>query len=176
MEINVDPEIQREKIFILSEMSTKEIIQKYSISKSCAERARKRGWFVKNYSRNQVIIDREHFDPALSYSIAKQVFWKKFRRNPLALSIKEDMIQEAVSLMFMQSGKINQGANKKYNNRYGFWWCTYNAMIAYLSKWIRQTRYDIDLEDEIHPIMHQDQPTFHVSLKLEKLKDYAKIY
>jgi hypothetical protein len=155
METKVDPEIRREKVFIPSEMSTKEIIQKYSISRSRADQARKRGWFVKNYSRNQVIIDREHFNPAVCYSIAKQVFWKRFRRNPVALSIEEDMIQEAVSLMFMQSGKIKQGANEKYNSRYGFWWCAYNAMIAYLTKWIRQSRYDVELEDEIHPIMYQ---------------------
>lgn len=155
METYVDPEIRREKVFIPSEMSTKDIIQKYGISKSCADRARKRGWFIKNYSRNQVIIDREHFNPAVSYSIAKQVFWKRFKRNPVAVSIKEDMIQEAVSLMFMQSGKIKQGANGKYNGKYGFWWCAYNAMIAYLTKWIRQTQYDVELEDEIHPMMHQ---------------------
>ena len=40
--------------------------------------ARRRGWFIKNYSTNQVIIDREHFNPGISYSIAKQVFWKSF--------------------------------------------------------------------------------------------------
>jgi hypothetical protein len=79
-----------------------------------------RGWFIKNYSRNQIIIDREHFNPAISYSIAKQVFWKKFRSNPVAVSIKDDLIQGTVSLMFMQSGKIKAGANEKYNDRYGF--------------------------------------------------------
>jgi hypothetical protein len=155
METNVAPEIRREKVFIPSDMSTQDIIQKYSISKSCAAQARKRGWFIKNYSRTQVIIDREHFNPAVCYSIAKQVFRKRFKRNPVALSIKEDMIQEAVSLTFMQSGKIKQGANGKYNSRYGFWWCAYNAMIANLTKWIRQTQYDVELEDEIHPMMHQ---------------------
>jgi hypothetical protein len=46
------------------------------------------------------------------------------------------MIQEAVSLMFMQSGKIKAGATGKYNDRYGFWWTAYNAMLAYLKKWI----------------------------------------
>ena len=96
--------------------------QKYGISKTCAFNAKKRGWFIKNYSRNQIIIDREHFQPELCYSIAKQVFWKKFRSHPIALSIRDDMIQEAVSLMFLQSGKIKAGANEKYNERYGFWW------------------------------------------------------
>jgi hypothetical protein len=99
MEI-VDAEIRREKVLITSEMSRKEIMQKYGVSESCASSARRKGWLIKNYSRNQVIIDREHFNPAISYSIAKQVFWKRFRYNPVAISIKEDMIQEAVAIMF----------------------------------------------------------------------------
>jgi hypothetical protein len=148
-----DQEVRREKVFVPSEMSTKEIREKYCISATCAFTARKRGWFIKNYSRNQVIIDREHFNPAISYSIARQVFWKRFRYNPVAISIKEDLIQEAVSLMFMQSGKIKAGATEKYNFRYGFWWCAYNAMLSYLTKWIRQTQYDTELKDELHPSM-----------------------
>lgn len=152
MEI-VDAEIRREKVLITSEMSRKEIMQKYGVSESCASSARRKGWLIKNYSRNQVIIDREHFNPAISYSIAKQVFWKRFRYNPVAISIKEDMIQEAVAIMFMQSGKIKAGASEKYNDRYGFWWAAYNGMLAYLTKWIRQTQYDVELPDEIHPMM-----------------------
>jgi hypothetical protein len=151
---NVDPEIRREKVLVPQDMCLKEMTEKYGISKSCAFNAKKRGWFIKNYDRNQVIIDREHFNPAISYSIAKQVFWRKFGRNPVAISIKEDLIQEAVSLMFMQSGKIKEGANEKYNDRYGFWWCAYNAMLAYLNTWIRQTRYDVELQDEYHPMMY----------------------
>ena len=154
METNVDQEIRREKVFIPSEMTRKEIIAKYGVSPSCAFMARKRGWFIKNYSRNQVIIDREHFHPEICYSIAKQVFWKKFGRNLVAQTIKEDMIQEAVSLMFMQSGKIKAGATEKYNDRYGFWWCAYNAMLAYLTKWINRTEYDVELQDEYHPMMY----------------------
>jgi hypothetical protein len=134
-------------------MSAKEIIAKYGVSQTCAFASRKRGWLIKNYSRNQVIIDREHFNPAVCYSIAKQVYWKKFRRNPVAVSIKEDLIQEAVSLMFMQSGKIKEGANEKYNAVYGFWWCAFNAMLTYMNKWINQTKYDVELQDEIHPMM-----------------------
>ena len=148
-----DQEIRREKVLIPSEMSRTEIMQKYGVSPSCAYAAMKKGWLIKNYSRNQIIIDRDHFNPAVCYSIAKQVFWKKFRWNPVAISIKEDLIQEAVSLMFMQSGKIKAGANEKYNDRYGFWWCAYNAMLAYLKKWINQTEHDVELQDELHPMM-----------------------
>jgi hypothetical protein len=154
METNVDQEIRREKVSIPADMSTKEIISKYGVSESTAQTAKKRGWLIKNYSTNQIIIDREHFNPALCYSIAKQVFWKKFRRNPVAVSLKEDLIQEAVALCFMQSGKIKEGANETYSEKYGTFWCCYNAMIAYLDKWIRQTRWDVELHDEYHPMMY----------------------
>jgi len=119
-------------------------MEKYSVSKTTAWNAKKKGWLIKNYSRNQIQIDREHFNPELCYSIARQVWWKRFRNNPVATSIKSDMIQEAVSLMFLQSGKVKAGANEKYNERYGFWWCAFNGMLAYLDKWIRQTQYDAD--------------------------------
>jgi hypothetical protein len=155
METNVDQEIRREKVTIPSEMSIKDIRQKYGVSPGCATIAKKRGWLIKNYSRNQVIIDREHFNPALSYSIAKQVFFKGFKRNPVAISIKNDLIQEAVSLMFMQSGKVKEGATEKYNARYGYWWVAHNAMRAYLTTWIRQSQYSVELQDEIHPMMYQ---------------------
>jgi hypothetical protein len=151
----IDQEVRREKILIPKDMSIKEIMQKYEVSKSSAAHARKKGWLIKNYSTNQIIIDREHFHPAMSYGVARQVYWKKFRKNPIAVSIKDDLIQEAVSLMFMQSGKVKEGANEKYNDKYGYWWCAYNAMLAYLTKWTRQTQYDVELQDEIHPMMHQ---------------------
>lgn len=96
METYVDKEIRREKVLIPKDMKVKEIIAKYGVSETCAFTSRKRGWLIKNYSRNQIIIDREHFNPAVCYSIAKQVYWKKFRRNPVAVSLKEDLIQEAV--------------------------------------------------------------------------------
>jgi hypothetical protein len=71
----------------------------------------------------------------------------------VAQNIKEDLIQEAVTLMFMQSGKVKEGANEKYNERYGWWWTAHNGMLAYLKTWIRQTRYDVELENDIHPMM-----------------------
>jgi hypothetical protein len=69
------------------------------------------------------------------------------------VEIKEGMIQEAVSLMFMQSGKVKQGANEKYSCRYGYWWVAYNAMMVYLNKWIRQTQDNVELQDDYHPMM-----------------------
>lgn len=146
-------EIRREKVFVPSDMNIKDIMEKYGVAETTARNAIKKGWLVKNYSRNQVIIDRENFNPEISYSIAKQVFWKRFRKNPIALNIKEDMIQQAVALMFMQSGKVKEGANEKYNDKYGYWWVAHNAMITYLNTWIRQTKYDCVLQDDIHPYM-----------------------
>ena len=146
-------EIRREKVFLSSGITVKEIMANYGIADSTARESQKRGWFVKNYGRNQVIIDREHFDPMKSYSVAKQVFYKNFRKNPIAQAIKEDLIQEAVSLMFMQSGKIKEGSNRKYNDKYRYWWTAHNAILSYLTKWIRQTQYDVELQEDIHPLM-----------------------
>ena len=146
-------EIRREKVFVPVNMNIKEIMEKYGVAETTARNSKKKGWLVKNYSTNQIIIDRENFNPKLSYSIAKQVFWKRFRKNPVAVEIKEDLIQEAVSLMFMQSGKVKEGANEKYNERYGYWWVAYNAMMTYLKKWIRQTQDNVELQDDIHPMM-----------------------
>ena len=44
--------------------------EKYDLSKERAWKARKKGFFVKNYSRKQVIIDPGSYDPAISYSTA----------------------------------------------------------------------------------------------------------
>jgi hypothetical protein len=129
---NADPEIRREKVLVPQDMCLKEMTQKYGISKTCAFNAKKRGWFIKNYGRNQVIIDRGHFHPESAYGIARKVFWKRFKWNPIAISIMEDMIQQAAYLMYAQSGKIKAGATEKYNDRYGFYWCAYNAMLVYL--------------------------------------------
>jgi len=150
-----DPEIRREKVSVTPDMSLREIMEKHGISKTCAWNAQKRGWFIKNYGRNQIIIDRNHFNPELCYSIAKQVFWKRLRNNPVAMSIREDLLQEAVYIQFIQSGKIKAGANEKYNERYGFWWAAYNGMMNYLTKWINATQYDVELQDDLYPIMHQ---------------------
>jgi hypothetical protein len=157
METNIDKEVRREKVSVPSDMSVKDIMQKYGVSDGTARRSRKNGWLIKNYSTNQIIIDRDNFHPGMSYSVAKQVYNKRFRNNPIAESIKDDLIQEAVSLMFMQSGKVKEGANERYNSKYGYWWVAYNAMLSYLTKWNRQTRYDVELQDEIDPLYKGDR-------------------
>jgi hypothetical protein len=105
---------------------------------------------IFRYSRKQIIIDPENFDPAVSYSTAKRVYWKNFRWSPLAQSIKEDLIQEAVTRMYELSGKVKENANGKYGIGYGFFWVAHNAMLSYLKTWKRQMRWRVfgDIEDE----------------------------
>jgi hypothetical protein len=155
MESDQDREVRREKVFVHPEISVNDLMETYGLSRVAALRTKRQGWFVKNYSRKQVIIDRESFNPAICYSIAKQVFYKNFRKNPLAQNMKEDLIQEAVTLMFMQSGKIKEGANEKYNDKYGYWWTAHNAMLAFLKSWERPMRYCESLETVIHPLLNQ---------------------
>jgi hypothetical protein len=149
--MNSVPEIRREKIFIPPEMTTQQIRDEYGLSSKRAREVLKQGFFVKNYSKKQMIIDPENFDPAVSYSTAKRVYWKNFRWSPLAQSIKEDLIQEAVTRMYELSGKVKENANGKYGIGYGFFWVAHNAMLSYLKTWKRQMRFRVfgDIEDEV---------------------------
>jgi len=148
--MNSVPEIRREKVFIPPQMTPKEIKEKYGLSSKRAREVLKQGFFVKNYSKKQIIIDPENFDPATSYSTAKRVYWKNFRWSPVAASIKEDLIQEAVTRMYELSGKVKENANGKYGIGYGYFWVAHNAMLSYLKTWKRQMRFRVfgDIEDE----------------------------
>ena len=77
-----DQEIRREKVFIPQNMTTREVMQKYGASKSCALNARKRGWFIKNYMANQVIVDWENFNPAVSYILCLRSLFRITCREP----------------------------------------------------------------------------------------------
>ena len=149
--MNTVPEIRREKVFIPSEMTTREIKERYGLSSKRAREVLKQGFFVKNYSKKQIIIDPENFDPAVSYSTAKRVYFKNFAWRPLAQSIKEDLIQEAVTRMFELSGKVKERANGKYGIGYGYFWVAHNAMLSYFKTWKRQMRFRVfgDIEDEV---------------------------
>ena len=149
--MNSVPEIRRERIIIPPEMTKGEIKEKYGLSTKRAREALEKGFFVKNYSKRQVIIDPTNFNAAVSYSTAKRVYFKNFSWRPLAQSIKEDLIQEAVTTMFELSGKVKEGANGKYSVGYGFFWVAQNAMIAYLKTWQRQigSRLFGDIGDQV---------------------------
>ena len=148
--MNSIPEIRREKVFIPPEMTTKQIRDEYGLSAKRAREVLKQGFFVKNYSKKQIIIDPENFDPAISYSTAKRVYFKNFRWSPIAQSIKEDLIQEAVTRMYELSGKVKENANEKYGIGYGYFWVAHNAMLSFLKTWQRQMRFRVfgDIEDE----------------------------
>jgi hypothetical protein len=126
------PEIRREKVFLQPGMSTAEVIEMYGLNSRQAYAARIRGFFVKNYSKKQIIIDRENFNSAVVHSLAKTVFAKNFKRNPLAQSLYDDLIQEAVTRLFELSGKVKEMANKKYSENYAGFWIAHNAMLAFL--------------------------------------------
>jgi len=81
-------------------MTKREIKEKYGLTAKRAREAMKQGFFVKNYSKKQIIINPENFDPVVSYSTAKRVYFKNFAWRPLAQSIKEGLIQEAVTRMY----------------------------------------------------------------------------
>jgi len=149
--MNSVPEVRRERIIVPPGMTTREIKQEYALDSRRAAKAKRKGFFVRNYSKKQVIIDPENFDPSVSYSTAKRVYWKNFAWRPLAQSIKEDLIQEAVTRMYELSGKVKENANGKYSVGYGYFWVAHNAMLSYLKTWQRQMRWRVfgDIEDEM---------------------------
>jgi hypothetical protein len=139
--MNSVPEIRRERVLIPPELTCNEIREKYGLTSERAWVARKKGFFVKNYSRKQVIIDPENFDPSISYSTAKRVFWKNFAWNNVAVSIKEDLIQEAVTRMYELSGKVKERSNEKYGIGYAYFYVAHNAMLSYLKTWRKGQRW-----------------------------------
>ena len=55
-------------------MTTNEVMEKYGLKPGAAYTARKKGFFVKNYSRPQVKVNPSKFDPDICYRIAGKVF------------------------------------------------------------------------------------------------------
>jgi hypothetical protein len=100
-----------------------------------------KGFFVKSYMKKQIVIDRENFNSAVVYPLAKKVFAKNFKRNPLAQSLYDDMLQEAVTRLFELSGKTKEMANRKYSQNYAGFWIAHNAMLAFLKSWERQNKW-----------------------------------
>jgi hypothetical protein len=146
------PEIRREKVFVQPGMSTHEIMKTYDLSSEQAYKARVKGFFVKNYSKKQIVIDRENFNQAICYPLAKEGIWKKFQKEPLAQSLYDDMVQEAVTRLFELSGKTKEMANGKYNENYASFWIAHNAMLAFLKTWERQNKWCISFEELANPI------------------------
>ena len=142
----MDPEIRREKVYLQPGMSTAEVMKTYGLSSDQAYKARIKGFYVKNYSKKQIIIDRENFNQAVCYPLAKKVFGKNFKRNALAQSLYDDMIQEAVTRLFELSGKTKEMANGKYSQNYAGFWVAHNAMLAFLKSWEKQNKWCVSFE------------------------------
>ena len=82
--MNPVPEIRREKIFIPPEMTVNQIQENYGLARNRPNQIKKQGFFVKNYSKKQIIIDADNFNPAASYNTAWKVYWKNFSWIPIA--------------------------------------------------------------------------------------------
>ena len=131
-------------------MTTNQVIEKYGLKPGAAYSARKKGIFVKNYSRPQVCVDPSKFDPDVCYRIAGKVFKSNLSRDPVAMSIRDDPIQEAVKSMWEKSGLLKE--SKKYGINYQYYFVARNYMNSYLTKWKRQMEYNKIIEDFVNAI------------------------
>jgi len=143
-------EVKRQKIYVPKSMTTNQVMEKYGLKRGAAYRAGKKGFFVKNYSRPQVCVDPSKFNPDICYRIAGRVFKSNLSRDPVARSIREDLIQEAVKSMWEKSGLLKE--SKKYNINYQYYFVARNYMNSYLTKWKRQMRYYELFEDIVNAI------------------------
>jgi hypothetical protein len=58
----------------------------------------------------------------------------------VAQTIKDDLIQEAVTRMYELSGKVKERANETYGTGYAYFYVAHNAMLVFLKSWQRHTR------------------------------------
>jgi len=152
-------EIKRQKIYVPKSMTTNQLMEKYGLKSRAANTARKKGFFVKNYSRPQVCVDPSKFDVDLCYNIAGKVYKSNLSRDPVARSIKDDLIQEAVKSMWEKSGLLKE--SKKYNIYYQYYFVARNYMNSYLSKWKRQMQYNRIIEDLVDAIKINGKRVYH---------------
>jgi hypothetical protein len=147
--------IKREKIFVDQSLTSSQIRKKYDLTATSSYVAKRKGFFVKNYGKRQIMIDRDQFDHDVAVKIANKVFKKNFYWNDVARTIKDDLVQEAIVRQFELSGKPQ--TNKKYSKNYQNMWTAHNAMISYLKTWVAQMRFSTVgelLDPEMSPIMN----------------------
>ena len=143
-------EIRRQKVYVSKSMTTNQVMEKYGLKPGAAYTARKKGFYVMNYSRPQVKVDPSKFDPDICYRIAGKVFKSNLSRDPVAMSIRDDLIQEAVKSMWEKSGLLKE--SKKYSINYQYYFVARNYMNSYLTKWKRQMEYSRIIEDLVNAI------------------------
>ena len=126
-------EIRREKIDVMG-MTPKEIVAKYNIPEGTAYAASKRGFFVRNCRRKEVIIDESVFDTNGAYGIAWRVYNTNFRKYPKLYYMREDLVQEAVTRMYELSGRAKELAekDKHHNISWHYFYIAQRAMRNYL--------------------------------------------
>jgi len=66
-------EVKRKKIYVPKSMTTRQVMKMYGLKQEAAYKARKKGFFVKNYSSTQVCVDPSKFNPNICYRIAGKV-------------------------------------------------------------------------------------------------------
>jgi hypothetical protein len=152
-------EIRRQKVYVPKSMTTNQVMGKYGLKPGAAYIARKKGFFVKNYSCPQVCVDPSKFDPDICYRIAGKVFKSNLSKDPVAMSIREDLIQEAVKSMWEKSGLLKE--SKKYSINYQHYFVARNYMNSYLTKWKRQMRYNQIIEDLVAAIKQGGRRVYH---------------
>jgi hypothetical protein len=162
METHKSKEIKRKKIAIPPAMTTRDIMKKYGLSANGARGARRKGFFVKNYAKKQIIIDESNYDVHTAYGIVWKIFWKNFSKNPVAFSIKDDLVQEGVTRMYELSGKAD--LSKGYSLIYFYHWVCHNAMQSFLKTWIKQMRYYQLFENLVNPLRTGERRRYHPSL------------
>ena len=55
-------EVRRQKIYVPKSMTTNQVMKKYGLKQAATRTARKKSFFVKNYSRTQVCVDPSKFN------------------------------------------------------------------------------------------------------------------
>ncbi len=101
---------------------------------------KRKNFFVKNYSKKQIMIDRNSFNVDIAYNLAKNVYYRNFAfKYKVAPSIREDLIQKATTRLFELSGK--QSATEKFSYNYSRFWIAHNVMLSFIKTWLKQIRY-----------------------------------
>ena len=152
-------EVRRQKIYVPKSMTTRQVMKMYGQNQHAAYYAWKKGFFVKNYSSTQVCVDPSKFNPDICYRIAGKVFKSNLSRDPVARSIRDDLIQEAVKSMWEKSGLLKE--SKKYNINYQYYFVARNYMNSYLTKWKREMEYNRIIEDLVDAIKINGKRFYH---------------
>lgn len=104
---------RKKKVFIDKTLSTREVVEKYSVSRTTAWRARKSGWFVKNcHVKQQPGVNLAHWDSKKTYDTIDHVIRCRFRYI-LEWNVLDDIIQECI-LRCLELSSISTGRDYQW--------------------------------------------------------------